>query len=94
MKAYLAKEMGEQNSEIDLYTSQENMSINDKSKVVMSLDIILICFVVNVLSLLTLVLGSYEYLMAELTNVAISLAMTIMIIMYRKPKVKTGETNA
>lgn len=48
------------------------------------LDIALLCFVINALSLLALGSGSYGYLFAELLNLTMSMALTIMIIKYRK----------
>lgn len=50
------------------------------------LDVALLCFVINALSLLALGSGSYGYLMAELLNLSMSLAMTIMIIKYKEKK--------
>lgn len=47
------------------------------------LDVALLCFVINALSLLALGSGSYGYLFAELLNLSMSTAMTIMIIKYR-----------
>lgn len=46
--------------------------------------IALSCFVINALSLLAANSGSVGYLVAELINVTMALAMLVMIIKYRK----------
>lgn len=48
------------------------------------LDVALFCFVINALSLIALGSGSYGYLIAELLNLSMSMAMTIMILKYRE----------